>query len=148
MAHDFVPNWMIFFHLPSTWSSDLYITKSCIFCWYKTAEKWKLYFFNHWTTYIYFYLKPGVVNQERLLYCTYSLPIALQFILRRIFFWEAISFKKIYFKKIYFKKIYFKKIYFKTFFWEDLFQVNISFKNNSSDIRGFFQEGLFEKISY
>ena len=35
---------MIFFHLSSTLLSDLYITKNCVFCWYTTAEKQKLFF--------------------------------------------------------------------------------------------------------
>ena len=51
LLDDFLPNWMIFFHLSSTWMSDLYITKSCIFCWYTTAEKRKS--LNH----VDFYLK-------------------------------------------------------------------------------------------
>ena len=44
--HDFLPNWMIFFHLLSTWLSDLYITKNCVFCLYTTAEKRKFDFFQ------------------------------------------------------------------------------------------------------
>ena len=60
--HDFLP--MIFFHLSSTWLSDLYTTKNCIFCRYTTAEK-----LNH----VDFYLKPQFFNQERLFYFTYSL---------------------------------------------------------------------------
>ena len=32
LGHDFLPNWMIFFHLSTTWLSDLYITKKCDFC--------------------------------------------------------------------------------------------------------------------
>ena len=32
-VHDLLPKWMIFFHLASWWSSDLYITKNCVFCW-------------------------------------------------------------------------------------------------------------------
>jgi hypothetical protein len=30
LLHDFLPNWMIFFRLSSTWLSDLYVTKNCI----------------------------------------------------------------------------------------------------------------------
>ena len=37
---------MIFFYLLSTWLSDLYITKNCVFCWYTTAEKRKFDFFQ------------------------------------------------------------------------------------------------------
>jgi hypothetical protein len=37
---------MIFFHLSTTWLSDLYITKNCIFCWYTTAKKRKCDFFQ------------------------------------------------------------------------------------------------------
>ena len=52
-AHDFMVYFllkrMMFFHLPSIWCCDHYITKNCIFCWYTTAEWWKLDFFNHWT---------------------------------------------------------------------------------------------------
>ena len=46
LVRDFLPNWMIFFHLSTTWLSDLYITKKCVFCWYTTAEKRKFDFFQ------------------------------------------------------------------------------------------------------
>ena len=49
LVHNFLKKWMIFFHLSSSWFCDLYITKNCVFCWYTTAEKQKLNFFNHWT---------------------------------------------------------------------------------------------------
>ena len=32
LVHDFLPNCMIFFDLSSSWLSDLYITKICVFC--------------------------------------------------------------------------------------------------------------------
>ena len=37
---------MIFSYLLSTWLSDHYIIKNCVFCWYTTAEKQKLDFFQ------------------------------------------------------------------------------------------------------
>ena len=61
---------MIFFHLLSTWLSDLYITKNCVLCWYTIAEKLKFDFFQ-WLNRCQF--EAEVFNQERLLYCTYSL---------------------------------------------------------------------------
>ena len=32
IVHDFLPNWMIFFHFSSSWFSDLQVTKNCDFC--------------------------------------------------------------------------------------------------------------------
>ena len=32
LIHEFLPNWMIFFHLSFTWFRDLYVTKNCVFC--------------------------------------------------------------------------------------------------------------------
>ena len=33
--YDFLSNWMIFFHLSSTWLSDLYATKNRVFCFFQ-----------------------------------------------------------------------------------------------------------------
>ena len=57
---------MILFHLSSSWLSNLYITKNCVFCWYTTAEKQKLEPRR-------FLFEAMVFNQEQLLYCTQSL---------------------------------------------------------------------------
>ena len=34
LVHDFFTNFMIFFYFSSTWLSDLYLTKNCVFYWY------------------------------------------------------------------------------------------------------------------
>ena len=30
---EFLPNFMIFFRFTSTWFTDMYVTKNCVFCW-------------------------------------------------------------------------------------------------------------------
>ena len=82
LVHDFLPNWMIFFHLLSTWLSDLYITKNCVFCWYTTAEKQKFDFFqslNHVDVNL---------NQEQSLYLK-NHTVLLNFLL--FFRWNPLS---------------------------------------------------------
>ena len=66
--HDFLPNWMIFFHLSFTWWNDFYITKNCVFGWYKQQLKNEnLMFFSITEQPFRYQFVDAVFNQERLL---------------------------------------------------------------------------------
>ena len=45
LGHDFLPNWMIFFHLSTTWLSDLYIIKKLVFLLIHNCWKTEIWFF-------------------------------------------------------------------------------------------------------
>jgi hypothetical protein len=47
LGHDFLPNWMIFFHLSTTWLSNLYITKKKKSVNKKQLKNRNLIFINH-----------------------------------------------------------------------------------------------------
>ena len=101
-------------------------------------KSWKMEIrFFQSLNHVYFYLKAQFLITSGY-YIVPCPSIALWFLSRRDFF------EKIFLLRRFISRIFISR----QFFWEDLFQDDISFKNNSFDIRGFFQEGLSEKISY
>ena len=47
LVNDFLPSWIIFFHLTPTWFSDLYVIKNYVFCGTADLPKTAIRFFNH-----------------------------------------------------------------------------------------------------
>ena len=68
VVHDFLPNWMIFFHLSSKWCRQQKILFSADWL---IIQKRKLYFSI--TKQCRYLFKTGIFNQEQLLYCTLAL---------------------------------------------------------------------------
>ena len=68
LVHDFLPSWMIFFHLPSKWFSDLLVTKIAFSADQLIIQKWKLDFSI--TRPCRYQFEAEVFNQVQLLYCT------------------------------------------------------------------------------
>ena len=76
---------MIFFHLSSTWFSDLQVTKNCFSADQLIIQKRKLYFSI--TKPCRYQFEAMVFNQEWLLYCTQSLyRLKVQFLCTYLYF--------------------------------------------------------------